>query len=494
MFTVPSIQSESNLLALSQAKKTQKLSTQMKNHSYASRIPSLDQSPSCHSAEWKTHTRWVIPAPNLVRAGRIMEQQVDDQCVNMEDNESFPPPLLSDENHCLNIQAIEKEMNIFSVRKTYVTTMLDIEKNSSSPMEETIKKLEEELLNLETTVQTLEGKLTKILPCPKVQCMHNSKIKAIKRSADPIIRPAKFTAKANKDSNPKEVEKDFVFPKKTAKNIVQEKNEQLKTNNSFAALNTAKNDAEDVTQPQPKIKPIFMKITPNYNLILQEIHRTHPSAKNTHMKGYFKIEAETEDHHREITEYLTAKSVGYYVINPPDSRPLKLVIKGLPDDVEPEDVKKDLISKGINIEKVAQLKKFATKAKLPLFLIEITRDDNVNDIYQVRSCLYMQIKFDPFRKNNRVTQCYNCNNFHYASQNCFMKTRCLKCGENHRTGQCPIKEKIENPLCINCNTKGHMASSTECPLFPKPRKGTGKTATENRKRNEANQNPKSSPV
>ncbi|GFT72678.1 uncharacterized protein TNCV_755831 [Trichonephila clavipes] len=123
------------------------------------------------------------------------------------------------------------------------------------------------------------------------------------------------------------------------------------------------------------------------------------------------------------------------------NRPLKLVIKGLPEDVEPEDVKKDLISKGINVEKVAQLKKFATKARLPLFLIEITRDDSVNDIYQVRSVLYMQIKLDPFRKSNRVTQCYNCNNFHHASQNCFMKTRCLKCGENHRTGECSIKGK-----------------------------------------------------
>ncbi|GFW66768.1 hypothetical protein TNCV_3783381 [Trichonephila clavipes] len=34
--------------------KTQKLSTQMKHHSHASRIPSFDQSPSCHSEEWKT--------------------------------------------------------------------------------------------------------------------------------------------------------------------------------------------------------------------------------------------------------------------------------------------------------------------------------------------------------------------------------------------------------------------------------------------------------
>ncbi|GFY52839.1 hypothetical protein TNIN_412731 [Trichonephila inaurata madagascariensis] len=64
-----------------------------------------------------------------------------------------------------------------------------------------------------------------------------------------------------------------------------------------------------------------------------------------------------------------------------------------------------------------------------------------------------------------------------------MKTRCLKCGEYHRTGTCEIKEKIENPLCINCNAKGHMASSSECPLFTKPRKGKGQSPVENLKRN-----------
>ncbi|GFV20486.1 hypothetical protein TNCV_4142471 [Trichonephila clavipes] len=42
------------------SQKTQKLSTQIKNHSHASRIPSPDQSPSCHSAEWKTP---LLPCP-----------------------------------------------------------------------------------------------------------------------------------------------------------------------------------------------------------------------------------------------------------------------------------------------------------------------------------------------------------------------------------------------------------------------------------------------
>ncbi|GFT72118.1 uncharacterized protein TNCV_2272231 [Trichonephila clavipes] len=88
-----------------------------------------------------------------------MDEQVDDQCINMEDNESFPP-LLTDESRCLSIHGIDKEIRIFSARKNYVTTMLEIERNSPSPMEETTKKLEEELLNLGTKLQTLEARTT----------------------------------------------------------------------------------------------------------------------------------------------------------------------------------------------------------------------------------------------------------------------------------------------------------------------------------------------
>ncbi|GFS43004.1 uncharacterized protein TNIN_267381, partial [Trichonephila inaurata madagascariensis] len=190
--------------------------------------------------------------------------------------------------------------------------MLEIERTTPSPTKETTKKLEDELSTMEAKLKTLEGKMAEFLPI--INCKHNNKIKAVKRPAEPVIRPAKFTAKANKNSL--EI-KDFVFPKKTVKNVSQEKDEQIKINNSYAVLYAANEDAEDVTQPTYKIKPIFMRLTPNYNLILQEINRTHPTAKNTHIKGFFKIEAETEDHHREITNYLTDRKIEYYVIEPP---------------------------------------------------------------------------------------------------------------------------------------------------------------------------------
>ncbi|GFY02347.1 uncharacterized protein TNCV_3502291 [Trichonephila clavipes] len=60
--------------------------------------------------------------------------------------------------------------------------------------------------------------------------------------------------------------------------------------------------------------------------------------------------------------------------------------------------------------------------------------------------------------------------------NYHLKPRCLKCGKEHPTRQCPIKKRQENPFCINCQEYGHSACYTKCPKFLKPKKGTPLTA------------------
>ncbi|GFS91126.1 hypothetical protein TNCV_2214721 [Trichonephila clavipes] len=48
---------------------------------------------------------------------------------------------------------------------------------------------------------------------------------------------------------------------------------------------------------------------------------------------------------------------------------------------------------------------------------------------------------------------------------------------------CKIKERIKDPLYINCKAKGYMASSTQCLPFPKSKKGKGKSPMDNLIRN-----------
>ncbi|GFV84654.1 uncharacterized protein TNCV_4296371 [Trichonephila clavipes] len=124
--------------------------------------------------------------------------------------------------------------------------------------------------------------------------------------------------KAKINDNKLDVE-DFKIPRKTAKsNTFPKENSKItSTKNKFAALNTANDDVEDVTPAAPKVKPVMMKLFPEYNLILQDIHRTHPTATNTHIGGHIKIQAESADHQREITQFLTDKQVQYYVTDHP---------------------------------------------------------------------------------------------------------------------------------------------------------------------------------
>ncbi|GFQ76299.1 hypothetical protein TNCT_113471 [Trichonephila clavata] len=68
---------------------------------------------------------------------------------------------------------------------------------------------------------------------------------------------------------------------------------------------------------------------------------------------YIKITPETDGHPREITQIITDKNLEYYVIQPTNNRPLKLVIKGLPVKANCDEIKNDLIEKGIKVEKVA---------------------------------------------------------------------------------------------------------------------------------------------
>ncbi|GFY33770.1 probable RNA-directed DNA polymerase from transposon X-element [Trichonephila clavipes] len=71
-------------------------------------------------------------------------------------------------------------------------------------------------------------------------------------------------------------------------------------------------------------------------------------------------------------------------------------------------------------------------------------------------------------------QCFSCNNFHHNADNCYLKPRCFKCGEEHLTKDCPIKQRLVTKFCINCQVYGHMANWYGCPCFPKPPKGTAK--------------------
>ncbi|GFV60735.1 uncharacterized protein TNCV_4092581 [Trichonephila clavipes] len=196
----------------------------------------------------------------------------------------------------------------------------------------------------------------------------------------------------------------------------------------------------------------------NYKTIIKDLNKDFPNCDAKLAGKYLKIFTTSTDEHRIVTLYLKEKCEEFYVINPPDSRPLKIIIKGLPVSTEIGEIKADLTTQGFHVEKVAQLTRSKTKSPLPIFMVELERNPDSPEIFQLKKCCYLAVQVDNCNRRPGVSQCYNCNLLNHSSKNCYMRTRCLKCGEYHRTSHCPIKERIENPKCINYNKTGHMAN------------------------------------
>ncbi|GFV44661.1 uncharacterized protein TNCV_212151 [Trichonephila clavipes] len=94
--------------------------------------------------------------------------------------------------------------------------------------------------------------------------------------------------------------------------------------------------------------------------------------------------------------------------------------------------------------------------------------------FDLKTLAHLNITIEGYNGKG-TTQCFTCNNFNHSADNCFLKPRCLKCGEEHLTKDCPIKQRLEIKFCINCQVYGPMANWHGCPCFPKPPKGAIKT-------------------
>ncbi|GFX97808.1 nucleic-acid-binding protein from transposon X-element [Trichonephila clavipes] len=214
--------------------------------------------------------------------------------------------------------------------------------------------------------------------------------------------------------------------------------------------------AEVVT---PKIKlphPIMLKIKKNIREQIKRINEKFPKIRNRTVNDVVKMFTNDHEEYRNLIHFLESdKDFEFYIIKRNIDKPIKAVIKCLPNSSKIEDITKDLANEGFVIDSCTQLISKRTKKELPYFLVILPRNDKNSKIFDLAHLSYLQVKVE--------------------AANCFMKPRCLKCGKEHATKNCHIKERVTNPFCINCQDFGHSACYTKCPKLPQPKKGTAFT-------------------
>ncbi|GFU47415.1 nucleic-acid-binding protein from transposon X-element [Trichonephila clavipes] len=331
----------------------------------------------------------------------------------------------------------------------------------------------------EKTPHNSPSKLTQ--STPKVQSQNNSYGKRKDNSNFEYPPNRKTARKINLESPDKEgttivSPNKFNIPKELQPNNVENPGSTIdeRNTNSQRVENGSTNQVPAQNQlPAPIM--LFIDEELSYKAQMAAITKEFPKIRSRLTGEYLKLYTDTAEERRSAVQLLKKLKYQFYTFKSKAERPIKVVIKGIPRKTDPEEIKQDLELLGYTPDRVNQLIGRKTKRTLPIFfLITLPRNLDNLKIFDLKTLGYLSIRVEGY-DGRGVTQCYTCNKFNHTSENCHLNPRCLKCGENHITRDCPLKQKLETAYCINCNIYGHMANYRGCPSFPKPPKEPPKT-------------------
>lgn len=265
---------------------------------------------------------------------------------------------------------------------------------------------------------------------------------------------------------------EFIKPKKTAKQSKDKTIEMgslVEFKNKFGTLNPNENTDNKDKQSKPlKPPPLFIYGIENkytFTRTLKATCQIEPLCN--HNKERILIQTQTKADYDKIVAFCTHQKVQYASELPKRERPLKAVIRKLPNDTLTTDIKQDLIDLGFPVTEVTQMsgRDKITKEKVlyPLFLITYPRTVDTKELFALQYLLSYRISVEAY-KPAEYLQCFQCQRLGHSQQTCWSKPRCLKCAELHLTKDCPKKTRTDPAKCANCGGS-HPANYRGCIIF-----------------------------
>lgn len=164
------------------------------------------------------------------------------------------------------------------------------------------------------------------------------------------------------------------------------------------------------------------------------------------------------------------------------TRPLKVMARGIHPETSIDDIRDDLVSQGFNVNEIDQKYRVdrdkdnkiiyvngkRSYTHLPLFMLCFAKDTIAKKVFEIRYICNTKVTIEALKRNNQIPQCKNCQEFNHTIKYCNKSPKCVKCGESHPTSECK-KALNTNPKCVNCGGN-HPASFRGCEVFLKIQK------------------------
>ncbi|GFW03143.1 zinc finger protein [Trichonephila clavipes] len=189
-----------------------------------------------------------------------------------------------------------------------------------------------------------------------------------------------------------------------------------------------------VVVKKPSIPPFFVSPKGDWRQLVA-LAKLIAQSFQSQMSGCFlKVTVADDVEYRALSHWLEKSGVKFKSFMLKQDRPFKVVIRGLPSNTEPEDIKSEIEAEGFRVHKISQMKNYRTKAPMPLFYLQIENGECAPKIYDFTELFGTRIEVKPLDRGNKINQCWRC-------QRCSTLQRCATCRHAVFVVQGPIRPK-----------------------------------------------------
>ncbi|GJQ67639.1 hypothetical protein Trydic_g8430 [Trypoxylus dichotomus] len=183
-----------------------------------------------------------------------------------------------------------------------------------------------------------------------------------------------------------------------------------------------------------------------------------------------RIQPTTADDYRQLVQAVTALNMQFHSYQLTEDKPLKVVLRGVPEDITEDEINRDLARQGIRVLECKRMLVGQACRPIPLVFVQLTKSDEAKGIFRITHVCGINITVESKQvKKGQVIQCHRCQLYGHGQRNCHAAAVCVKCAGPHQTAEC-AKSRDTPARCALCQGP-HTANYKGCPKSPYVKKG-----------------------
>lgn len=170
-------------------------------------------------------------------------------------------------------------------------------------------------------------------------------------------------------------------------------------------------DLNPTSQKASKILPIILRTKTNALRILRELDNKGVAIKDAvNRADCIKLHVESAQDFHQTTYFFNKNKIPYHTYQLPEEKLLKVVIRGIPEDINPEEVLEELQQLNYPAINATRMRSGPNRRPIPLILIQLAKPEG-KDIINLTQIFYLRVRVEALRRKTEITRCHQCQKF-----------------------------------------------------------------------------------